>query len=230
MPNSPQIDAAAVKQVMDTMLAKARASDHASAVMTAMLSHLYPELAQGMGISTLYQWLLDQGLQSNDPELLACLAEQLLMGKCLAGDGKMAHRAIKKADEISGFMGSYIFGRMTSAHKPEFAIKQYRKARKAGHIPSMRLEHILISKRIPLFGTFIRLLWFNVMDYICATKAVYVKDKRRLWRGLDVFGDKKSFLEFIGSDRIDPFSRIDAFVPVTASHSNVPGTRNYKQH
>lgn len=205
---------------MDTMLAEARAGDRASAVMVAMLIHRYPETAQKTGVSTLYEWLLSQALQSNDPELLACLAEELMAGKRLAGDGKMAYRAAKKADGTSGFMGAYILGRMMAARDPVFAIKQFRKGRKAGHIPSMACEHRLRSKHIPLFGEIVRLLWFNVIDYFRAVSAVYSKDTRRLWRGLDVFSARKVFLEIIGQDRRRPFSRIDVFVPAMVSNSN----------
>lgn len=203
---------AQTEQIMVEMIAEARAGKPASAIMTAMLIHSYPEAARRTGISTLYESLLLQSLQSNDPELLACLAEELVIGRRLAADAKMAHRAMEKADDISGFMGSYVIGRMVAGEMPAYAIEKFAKGLKAGHIPSIVWAHQLTAARIPVLGILLR-LWFKVADFFVAMKAVLLKDKRRLWRGLDVFGRKNDFVDLIGSDRENPFSRIDALCP-----------------
>lgn len=204
-----------VRQTMLLFLDEARAGDAAAAAMTAMLVHRYPKIAQEEGTSSQYGWLLAQCLQSKDAELLACLGEELIKGKRLAADGKLAHRALAKSSEISGFMGTYIRGRFLAAHKPELAIKQLRKGRMAGHIPSAMLEHHLVSKHIPLAGVLVK-HWFKVFDSIVLGRAIQSKQKARLWRVLD-FAKSESALrnihERIGPDRANPFARIEAILP-----------------
>jgi hypothetical protein len=209
-------DSELVKQTMAALLVEARAGDAAAAVMTAMLVHLYPEIAADSGTSTQYEWLLAQSLQSKDPELLACLGEELLKGRLLATDAKRAHKALMKSDELSGFMGAYVIGRLAALGKnAAFAIKNLRKARLAGHIPSAALEHRLVSKRIPLVGIFVK-WWFTVFDFLLLWKAIRFKEKKRLWRALDFWrskGASKEFQELVGGpDRVNPFMRIDAIL------------------
>ena len=201
-----------IRQAIATMLAEARAGDYASAIMTAMLIHLYPKDAQEAGVSALYESLLLQSLQSSDPELLACLAEELMLGERLASDGRMAHRASAKANEISGFMGAYVVGRIAARSNPDFAVSQFRKARKARHLASMVYEHRLIAQKVPLLGIFLR-YWLHMFDFCRAFSAVIAKDRQRLWRALDVMGREDIFRDMVGSDREIPFSRIDAFLP-----------------
>lgn len=190
--------------------------------MAAMMIHHYPDQARQMGASSRYQSLLTQSLQSNDAELLACLGEQLLIGKKLAGDIRMAHRAISKSDELSGFMGAYVLGIILMRAKPDFAIKKFRKGRVAGHLASAVVEMTLFCNRIPVVGGIVRLLLrlFLMPQVAIAYRA---KDTRRLWRFLDLQSGeraKKYFLSDIGPDRTHPFSRIDALIPAKSHLSS----------
>ncbi len=203
---------------MATLLAEARGGDAASAAMTAMLIHCYPTVAQQQGLSTLYHSLLAQTIHSKDPELLACLAEELVIGRRLAADARMAHRSLTKSNELSGFMGAYVVARLVAAKKPKLALKYLRKGREAGHIPSMVLENHLKARRLPRFAR-VLCMWINVLDFFRSWRAVSRKDRRKLWRGTDTISGaamKKRFLETIGPDRATPFSRIEAFIPVKA--------------
>jgi hypothetical protein len=212
-----------VKQTMITFLDEARGGDAAAAAMTAMLLQLYPKIAQEVGMSAQYEWLLAQCLQSKDAELLACLGEELMKGKRLATNAKMAHRAVEKSNEISGFMGAYVLGRFAAPHKPDFAIKQFRKGRKAGHIPSAMHGHYLVSKRIPLIGVLVK-YGFKVFDGIVLWRAIQSKDKARLWRALDFARSeraRRNFHEILGPDRVNPFARIEAILPnIKSSHNS----------
>lgn len=208
----PPEGTAIIENVIENMVTDARAGDYSSSVMAAMLIHLWPKEARATGLASEYSFLLSQSLQSNDPELLACLSEELMIGIRLSADAKMAYRASTKADEISGFMGAYVVGRTASNVKPDFAIKNLRKARSNGHIPAMVLEHRLIVKRLPLIAPFAS-AWFKVIEFYHGVYAISRKDKRRLWRGLDVFGHKKYFLDLIGPDRQYPFQKIDNLMP-----------------
>jgi hypothetical protein len=215
-----------VKQAMITFFDGARGGDAAAAAMTAMLIHLYPEIAQEEGVSAQYEWLLAQCLQSKEPELLACLGEELMKGKRLAANAKMAHRALEKANEVSGFMGAYILGRFLAAQKPELAIKQLRKGRMVGHIPSAMYEHHLVSKRIPLVGVLVK-WWFKVFDGIVLWRAVQSRDKARLWRALDFArsdSQLRSFHELLGPDRVNPFVRLESIVANSSTNSALKTT------
>jgi hypothetical protein len=211
-----------VQQTIAAFLAEAHDGSADSAAMTAMLIHRYPEAAREAGVLTMYQALLLQSLQSKDPELLACLAEELIKGKRLATDAATAQRAASKSNDISGFMGAYVIGVLCAKSKPDFAISQFRKGRQVGHIPSMFFEHQLRSKRIPVVGVITK--WgYRLFDMFVFWRAATSKDMRRLWRGADMFRTKSHFLSFLGPDRQTPFSRIDSLVPVTAKSNETPG-------
>jgi hypothetical protein len=215
-------DANSVEATITDLLADARAGDAAAAAMTAMLIHLYPEAAQAAGMSSLYQWLLAQSLQSKEPELLACLAEELIKGKLLAADAKMARRAATKANEISSFMGAYVVGRLIAKSRPDLAIKQFRKGREAGHVASMVFEHELRSRSMPFAGVIVR-CFFRIFEFFSAWPAYQSKDIRRLWRGSDVLASaraKANLQAFIGPDRQMPFARVDTLLSITASPRN----------
>lgn len=204
---------AEVKELLATFLVEARAGNAAFAVMMAMLIHAYPVAAQEAGISSLYESLLLQSIQSNDPELLACLAEELLIGRRLAGDGRMAYRAAEKADKISGFMGSYIIGRAAVRSKPSYALKKFAFAARAGHFPSRVWAHRLVAQEsVAIVAQLLR--WsFNVLDFCAAMRIAVTNERRRMWRGTDVFGHKELFIEIFGPDRQLPFTCIDAVLP-----------------
>lgn len=204
-----------VESVIGEMLSEARSGDHASAAMTAMLIHRYPEESRGMGIASLYESLLLQALQSSDGELLACLAEELMLGVRLAGDAKMAHRAVNKADDVSGFMGAYVLGRMAARSDPDFAIRQFRKGYGSGHIASLSSAHHLMAEKVPFLKPLIIVL-LGIGDSLRAMRAVFRKDRLRLWRALDVMRPKEYFEDIVGGpDRKNPFSSIDELLPIS---------------
>ena len=214
-----------VARTMTAFFAEARAGDAAAATMTAMLAHLYPEVGTDLGVSAQYDWLLTQALQSKDPEVLACLGEELFKGKRLAADAERAHKAFTKSNTLSGFMGAYVLGRLVAPLKPDFAITNLRKARLAGHIPSAILEHRLVAKRIPFVGFLVR--WcFTIFDFPRLWAAIRLKQKERLWRALDFIrrpAHQKEFEELVGGpDRANPFARIDELLSalVKASPNN----------
>lgn len=196
---------------METLLAEARGGNLVSAIMAAMVIHNFPEEAQRVGIHTLYEPLLLQSLQSTDAEVLACLAEELMTGQRLAADGRMAYRAAEKADTISGFMGSYVIGHVVSKTKPDLALKKLRKGRKIGHVPSWAVSIRIVTRRIPVFGEPLRWCLTLPLSFY-AIKPILKKDMRRLWRGVDVFGRQRDFLDLFGPDRKRPFARIDALL------------------
>lgn len=203
---------------MGTLLAEARAGSPESAAMTAMLIHAYPEQAQQAGINTLYESLLWQALQSTDPDFLACLAEELMIGRRLAADARMGVRAAAKSDAISGFMGSYVIGRLASKVKSDFALKKLRKGRRAGHVASIVISIHVMSARVPVVGVVVRHFLILLISFY-AMKTLMAKDMRRLWRGLDVFGHPKQFTEWIGPDRELPFARVEPLLPARDTQS-----------
>jgi len=222
--NSERIwaDTNEIQQAIAAFLAEAHDGRAASAAMTAMLIHCYPEAARQAGVLTMYQSLLLQSLQSTDPELLACLAEEVIKGKRLATDAAFAQRAASKSNDISGFMGAYVIGVLCAKIKPDFAIRQFRKGRKAKHIASMFFEHQLRSKKVPVVGIIIK--WsYQLFDVFVFWRAAASKDMRRLWRGADMFRNKSHFLNSLGPDRQTPFSRIDALVQVAEKSNEKPG-------
>lgn len=210
-------DQDSLELMMRSCLDDARSGDLAAAAMAAMLIHRYPAGAALAGIGSQYDWLLSQSLRSTDAELLACIGEELIKGKRLAANARLAWRFLAKANELSGFMGHYTLGRLAAKSKRNFAIKNLRRARLAGHIPSGILEANLVWKDVALIGPIIR-HWYSVLHTVKALRAFKTKNARRLWRCGDVWSSNprvmKEVGETIGNDRRFPFARLDEFLSV----------------
>lgn len=170
-------------------LATASEGDAHSCISAAMWIHLFPIEAREIGANMQYASLVSRAMQSQDPEFLVLVAEELMTGKRLAADAKTATAFLERARGYSPFMAQYIFGRILAPRHPEQAMKALADAEKAGHLPSRVLRHRLLVKTHP-FGFALSPL-FQVMDFLVLWSAVRAaqKDKRRfrdrLWRYKD---------------------------------------------
>jgi hypothetical protein len=200
-----------VARLLPAQFAEARRGGAAAAAVTAMLIHKYQDEAGRLGISTQYDGLLSQVLQSKDAELIVCVAEELLAGKRLAQDTERARKFFSRADDLSSFMGSFVLGRILARHKKPEAIPYLKRARQAGHIPSAVLENHIVTERIPIIGWFLKHL--VAVRLLVETWRALRSDQRqsRMWRYKDVFPDTSGAMaEVMAVDRGQPIPSLEA--------------------
>jgi len=191
----------------------AHEGEAAAAVNSAMLIHLFPEESARLNLRSKYSTLLSQALMSLNPELLVCVAEELLKGEKLAADGHLATRFLDRADKFSPYMGSYVRGRLFLGIDRSLAIKLFTEGCKVGHIPSTIYRHKLLCKKFPGLGELIK-VYFIASDFFLAWKAIREEDSLavRFWRYRDCFHRPLLPVDkIIGPDRLTPFVDIESF-------------------
>jgi len=191
-----------IELLLEAKLAEADAGNAIAAAGAAMLIHLWPEVAKKSGVNSRYQLLISQVFQEGDPELLAAVGEELVNGKNLASDGKLAGRFFERANTHSPFMGAYMMGKYLVSKNPRLAVQLLKKAQLAGHIPSAILRHKVIANQFPFVGGIVR-FYFFIQDWFSIWKAVGKEGlKDRLWRYRDLTRMSAVLLdEKIGEDR-----------------------------
>jgi TPR repeat protein len=90
-------------------------------------------------IDPCYAGLLQAILLSNDADTVAWTAEALQQGERLVKDVELCAKFLKRADELSGFMGSFLMGKMLLRSDPKLAYEMFSRGAKRGHVPSRGL-------------------------------------------------------------------------------------------
>jgi hypothetical protein len=136
-------------------VASARAGDPKDAIAAAMLIHKFPLLAQREGLDSDYEFFVNLGMQSKDPEVLATAGEALIQGKRLAFDPKRGSRYFLKTKKMPRFMGAFMYARSGLLNNTPIYQKMLQIGAEAGHIPSAilleRLRHQAFKKRFVIF-------------------------------------------------------------------------------
>jgi hypothetical protein len=136
-------------------VASARAGDPKDAIAAAMLIHKFPLIARHTGLSSEYEFFLNFGMRSKDPEVLVAAGEALFYGQRLARNAMLGVRYLGKANKLSPFMGAFMIGRLDIFQNRPIAKKMLQKGTKAGHIPSAllleRLRHRKVKKYFFIF-------------------------------------------------------------------------------
>lgn len=117
-------------------VASARAGDPRETIAAAMLIHKFPLIAQRVGLSSEYEYFLNFGMRSKDPEVLVAAGEALLRGQNLARNALLGVRYFAKANKLSPFMGAFMIGRLDIFQDRPVARRMLQTGAKAGHIPS----------------------------------------------------------------------------------------------
>jgi len=187
--------------------------DVKAGLAAAVLIHSFPKIAENCGLDTQYERLIRLVLSLEDAELLVCTAEELVRGKFLAKNAKLAFQILKRADQLSPFHAAYVMGQTVASTNETLAISLFNKGQNAGHVASMVARHRLLIKRMPIIRPLLLFLFFFVDSY-SIWKALYAGSRlnEKFWRYRDFYKNPPTFLsEKIGMDRANPFGDILAF-------------------
>ncbi|GGA39967.1 hypothetical protein [Dyella nitratireducens] len=196
-------------------VASARAGDPKEAIAAAMLIHKFPSIAQRKGLNSEYEFFLNFGMRSTDPEVLVAAGEAVFQGKRLARDTRLGMRYFAKANKISPFMGAFMIARLDVFQDHPMARKMLEKAAKAGHIPSAMLLARLRYRKIRKYLYIFSLPVFVVLSIKCGMLITAgLKDKRnlymRFWRYKDAgLLRQKELAKVMPIDRDAPFEDIE---------------------
>jgi hypothetical protein len=197
-------------------VALARAGDHKEAIAAAMLIHKFPLIARREGLNSEYEFFLNFGMQSKDPEVLVATGEALFQGERLTLNFVQGMRCFAKANKFSPFMGAFMIGRSNYFPNSPIVKKMLRKAANAGHIPSAflleRLRHRKVKKYFFIFT--LPSYLFSTMKCIRLVDAG-LKDQEnlymRFWRYKDMgMAVDKELVKALPVDRASPFEDIEA--------------------
>jgi hypothetical protein len=196
-------------------VASARAGDPKEAIAAAMLIHKFPQIARRTGLGSEYEFFLNFGMRSTDPEVLVAAGEALFLGKRLARNARLGMRYFAKANKLSPFMGAFMIARLDVFQHRPMAGKMLEKGARAGHIPSAvllaRLRYLKIKKYLSIFA----LPGLVVLSIKCGRLiTVGLKDKenlhQRFWRYKDAgLARQKELAKVMPIDRVDPFEDIE---------------------
>lgn len=193
----------------------ARAGDPKEAIAAAMLIHKFPAIAQRTGLNSEYEFLLNFGMQSKDPEVLVAAGEALLYGQRLTRNARLGVRYLAKANKLSPFMGAFMIGRLDIFQNHPIARRMLEKGAKAGHIPSAvllaRLRHRKIKKYFFIFTLPSYLIFAMRCRNLLTTG---LKDQEnlymRFWRYKDLgWAANKELAKAVPIDRASPFGDIE---------------------
>ena len=196
-------------------VASARAGDPKEAIAAAMLIHTFPQIARRTGLSSEYEFLLNFGMRSTDPEVLIAAGEAIFQGKRLARNARLGTRYFAKANQCSPFMGAFMIARLDVFQHRPIAEKMLEKGAKAGHIPSAvllaRRRYLKMKKYLSIFAL-LGLLFYSVKSGVLITAGL--KDKEnlhtRFWRYKDAgLARQKELAKVMPIDRVDPFQDIE---------------------
>ena len=93
-------------------IAAAREGNPKEAIAAAMLIHKFPLIAKRLGLNSEYEFLLNFGMRSTDPEVLIAAGEAIFKGESLARNARIGLRFFGKANKISPFMGAFMIARL----------------------------------------------------------------------------------------------------------------------
>jgi hypothetical protein len=197
-------------------VASARAGDHKEAIAAAMLILKFPLIARRQGLNSEYEFFLNFGMQSEDPEVLVATGEALFQGKRLTLNFVQGMRCFAKANKLSPFMGAFMIGRSDYFPNSPIVKKMLRKAASAGHIPSACLLQTLRYRKVKTYFFILTLPSFliSAIRYRRLVDAG-LKDKEnlytRFWRYKDIgLAVDKDIVKALPIDRASPFEDIEA--------------------
>jgi hypothetical protein len=162
-----------------------------------------------------YEFLLNFGMRSTDPEVLVAAGEALFLGRRLARNAKLGMRYFAKANKCSPFMGAFMIARLDVFQHRPMAGKMLEKGAKAGHIPSAVLLARLRYRNIKKYLSIFALPVIIVLSIKCGRLiTVGLKDKEnlhmRFWRYKDAgLARQKELAKVMPIDRVDPFQDIE---------------------
>jgi hypothetical protein len=167
-----------------------------AAAIAASLIHL--NFGTAAGSSADYDALLQQVLDSEDAELIVCVGEEILAGNIFDLNVDLGHRFFERADQISGYMGSYAAAVLLIKINPDRAIEILGRSADVGHLTSLALKRVLENNRRAIFGRYMRIIHALAIGI----QLILTRDKAdlgwRLWR----YGDLSN--QTGGSDRRRP--------------------------
>ena len=147
-----------------------------------------------------------RAMQSEDPEFLVELGEQLAMGMVINRDLALAEACFSRALSFSEVMGSYAFGRLYFESNPALAREFLRRASKQGHISSRVLLNTLdipsnpVLKKLAYLVRTLSFFPFLFRGYM----ALLAKEKRArllFWRYHDDMRPMPAIDRKLGRDR-----------------------------
>jgi hypothetical protein len=196
-------------------VASARAGDPKEAIAAAMLIHKFPSIARRTGLSSEYEFFLNFGMRSKDPEVLVAAGEALLHGQRLARNARLGVRYFAKANKLSPFMGAFMLGRLDVFQHRPIAGRMLQKGTSAGHIPSALLLARLRHRKVKKFFFILTLPSYLIFALKCSRLvAAGLKDKEnlyfRFWRYKDIgMAIDKELAKAVPLDRACPFEDIE---------------------
>lgn len=200
-------------------VASARAGNPKEAIAAAMLIHQFPLIARHTGLNSEYEFFLNFGMRSTDPEVLVAAGEALFLGKRLARNARLGMRYFAKANKLSPFMGAFMIARLDVFQDRPMARKMLEKGAEAGHIPSAfllaRLRYRNIKKYLSIFAL-PSLVFISIKYGLLLT--VELKDREnlymRFWRYKDAgLARQKELAKAMPIDRASPFEDIEEILP-----------------
>ena len=193
----------------------ARAGNPKEAIAAAMMIHQFPLIAQRTGLSSEYEFFLNFGMRSTDPEVLVAAGEALFLGKRLARNARLGMRYFAKANKISPFMGAFMIARLDVFQDRPMTGEMLKKGAKAGHIPSAVLLARLRYRNAKKYLSIFALPSLVGLSIKCGRLiTVGLKDKEnlymRFWRYKDAgLARQKELVKVMPEDRASPFEDIE---------------------
>lgn len=153
-----------------------------------------------------YSKLLQAILLSNDADTVAWTAEALQQGERLVKDAELCAKFLKRADELSGFMGAFLMGKMLMRSDRELAYEMFSRAAKHGHIPSRGLRWQIWYSRHPHWGIVAKPFIVTVETIRVFWALRRADANRRFWRYKDAFANPAQILnDRFGAAAESPF-------------------------
>ncbi|GLQ49021.1 hypothetical protein ACFFJT_02275 [Dyella flava] len=196
-------------------VASARAGDPKEAIAAAMLIHKFPLIARRTGLTSEYEFFLNFGMRSKDPEVLVTAGEALIQGKRLARNPRMGSRYFLKTKNLSPFMGAFMFARLDVLQNRPIVRRMLQKGAEAGHIPSVLLLERLRHRNVKKYFFIFTLPSYLIFAIKCKRITdAGLKDKEnlymRFWRykdvGMEVY---EKLTKAVPIDRASPFEDIE---------------------
>jgi hypothetical protein len=196
-------------------VASARGGEPKDAIAAAMLIHKFPSIARRTGLNAEYEYFLNFGLRSKDPEVLVAAGEALLQGERLAHNVTLGVRYFAKANKLSPFMGAFMIGRLDIFKDRPISGKMLQKGAKAGHIPSAFLWEKFRYRKVRRYFFIFALPSLVFLSIKCGRLlTVALRDREnlymRFWRYKDTgIARNKELAKAMPKDRASPFEDIE---------------------
>ncbi|RQR79166.1 hypothetical protein DIE11_17360 [Burkholderia sp. Bp9012] len=180
-----------------------------------MLIHKLPLVARATGLSSEYEYFLNFGMRSTDPEVLVAAGEALILGNGLARNVRQGFRFFAKANNLSPFMGAFMIARLDVLQRRPITKRMLQKAASAGHVPSALLLERLRHRKVRKYMFILTLPSFLMFALKCKKLLLSgLKDKEnlyaRFWRYKDIGMEiDKELSRAVPVDRAHPFRDIE---------------------